>query len=69
MTQAYLRHPSLHHNHVVFVSEDDLWLHDIDTQFTRRLTQGRGIVFTSLLNFRVVCTSICGIIRNLKKEK
>ena len=35
--------PNLHKNQLIYVSEDDLWLTDIDTIQPRRLTHGLGI--------------------------
>ncbi len=44
MSQAYLRFPCLHGDHLVFVSDDDLWRYDLQTQRCHRLTQGIGAV-------------------------
>jgi tricorn protease len=40
--QGYYRFPTVHDDHVVFVSEDDLWSVTIDGGIPRRLTEGLG---------------------------
>lgn len=43
MSEAgYYRHPTIHGNRVVFVSEDDLWELDLEGGTARRLTSGPG---------------------------
>ncbi|HEV2472731.1 MAG TPA: PDZ domain-containing protein, partial [Chthonomonadales bacterium] len=42
--QGYYRHPAIHRNSVVFVSEDDLWLVSGDGGVARRLTANRGAI-------------------------
>lgn len=46
MTQHrhYLQSPSLHQNHLAFIAEDDLWLCDLSTLATWRLTTDFGTV-------------------------
>ncbi len=43
MSQAgYYRHPTIHHDQIIFVSEDDLWTVDAGGGTARRLTSGLG---------------------------
>ena len=43
---GYFRFPTIHKNHLVFVSEDDLWSYDIASQKLNRLTSNYGAVST-----------------------
>jgi len=40
MPQGYIRYPHIHHDHIVFVSEDDLWLVASTGGRAERLTAG-----------------------------
>ena len=43
---GYFRFPTIHKNHLVFVSEDDLWSYDIASEKLNRLTSNYGAVST-----------------------
>jgi tricorn protease len=42
--QAYYRQAAVYHNHVVFVSEDDLWTFELNNPVARRLTANLGMI-------------------------
>ncbi len=43
-SQGYIRYPNIHHDRIIFVSEDDLWLVPDDGGRAERLTAGVGQV-------------------------
>jgi len=44
MTSGYYRHPTIHGDRIVFVSEDDLWMVGVDGGIARRLTASPGTI-------------------------
>ena len=42
--QGYYRFPTINKNNIAFVSEDDIWIADIDNPIARRLTANTGTV-------------------------
>jgi tricorn protease len=47
---AYLRHPTVHGNTLVFVTDDDLWSVPLAGGVARRITGGRGLVASPRLS-------------------
>ena len=47
---GYFRFPSIHNDNVVFVSEDDLWIININNPIARRLTSNYGNVTSPLIS-------------------
>ena len=43
---GYYRFPTIHNNHLVFVSEDDLWSYKLNEEKLSRLTSNYGAVST-----------------------
>ena len=47
---GYYRFPTIHNDHLVFVSEDDLWSYSLSQEKLSRLTSNYGAVFTPRLS-------------------
>ena len=45
---GYFRFPAIHKENLVFVSEDDLWIVDINNPIARRLTANFGPINSHL---------------------
>ncbi len=50
MAAGYYRHPTIHDDTIVFISEDDLWTVSVDGGIARRLTSNLGEVTTPRLS-------------------